>query len=690
MNPSMSSSGRSPWHQGELEIQGSVGVVDKMDDIGRRFIRDHLIEQHRAFYPQLPFLVVGSVDGRGDPWASIICGRPGFSSARDEHTFTVAAPLDASDPASAGFVQDEAVGILGIELHTRRRNRLNGRIERVNGSGFDLHVVQSYGNCPRYIQLRDFSFVRDPTLPFSGQVELLDRLDERATNMIRASDTLFVASYAEVEAQRQVDVSHRGGRPGFVRVAEDGLLTIPDFAGNLFFNTLGNILLNGRAGLTFADYVTGDILQLSGTAEVVLQSPEIEAFQGAERLWTFRPERIVRRCDALALRWSDQPEGESPYSIMTGDWAQAEERLKAKALATAWRSFRIERIVEENSHVRSFYLSPSDGAGLIPHRAGQHLPIRVRLPDAADQVIRNYTLSVAPSDNAYRISVKKEGAVSSYLHQLQEGSVIEARAPAGLFTIDPLEPRPVVLLAAGVGITPMIAMLRHIVYEGRRKQRMRRTWIFYSARSVSDQGFSRELSELVEASNGAIRLVRTLSNPEGAVTGVDFDEAGRITIDLLKKVLPFDSFDFYLCGPPAFMQDIYSGLRTLRIPDESIFAETFGPASIARMADTEKQAEPLAPVSTRSVHVIFTRSSKEARWTPGSGTLLEFAEERGLSPAFSCRSGTCGTCAIKLDKGSVTYTSTPTAPIEDGEVLICCAYPADEITHGPGALQLSL
>ena len=133
--------------------------------------------------------------------------------------------------------------------------------------------------------------------------------------MIAAADAFFVATYADREDRRQVDVSHRGGKAGFVRIAEDGTLTIPDFNGNLFFSTLGNILLNGKAGLVFIDYASGDMLQMTGDAEVILDSPEIAAFQGAERLWTFRPRRIVRRPGALALRWSFREDGWSPNSF---------------------------------------------------------------------------------------------------------------------------------------------------------------------------------------------------------------------------------------------------------------------------------------------------------------------------------------------------------------------------------------
>jgi uncharacterized protein len=249
-------------------------------------------------------------------------GSPGFLQAPDDRHLHLDISRDFSDPAEAGMEAGDAMGLLGIDLRTRRRNRLNGTVARAGAAGFDLVVAQSFGNCPKYIQSRDFSFERDPATVNIAAPQHLDALDDRARAMIAEADTFFVASYVNTaDTGRQVDVSHRGGRAGFVRVGADGVLTIPDFAGNLFFNTLGNFLVNPEAGLVFADFETGDLLQLSGDAEVILDSPEIAAFQGAERLWRFTPRRIVYRADALPLRWNFTPEsGWSPFSLMTGSW----------------------------------------------------------------------------------------------------------------------------------------------------------------------------------------------------------------------------------------------------------------------------------------------------------------------------------------------------------------------------------
>ena len=311
----------SPWHAGEIAMQRSAGVADKLAGLGHLVLRDHLVDQHRQFYPQLPFIVAGAVDWSDDAWASILSGAPGFLHSPDPYRLSIDATLDPGDPADQGMDDGDAIGLLGIELNTRRRNRLNGLVRRHDSQSFDVIVQQSFGNCPQYIQLRDFHFIRDPAIPTAEAPRWLDGLDERARTMIREADTFFVASYIDrQDGRREVDVSHRGGRPGFVRVGEDGVLTIPDFSGNRFFNTLGNLLANPKAGLLFVDFQTGDLLQLSGDAEVVLDSPEIGAFQGAERLWRLTPRRILHRPDALPLRWTFQQDGWSPQSLRTGSW----------------------------------------------------------------------------------------------------------------------------------------------------------------------------------------------------------------------------------------------------------------------------------------------------------------------------------------------------------------------------------
>ena len=676
----------SPWHQGEIEVQESAGVVEQMAPIGRRAIRDHLIEQHRAFYPQLPFIVAGAVDPAGDVWATLISGRPGFLHAPDPLRLDVSARREPSDPADAGLGDGQSVGLLGIELHTRRRNRLNGTIRRHGADGFAVEVRESFGNCPQYIRLRNLAFVRGPAEPSTADPEELQALDDAARVMIASAETLFIASFVDTaDGERQVDVSHRGGRPGFVRVDADGTLTIPDFAGNNFFNTLGNIRTNPKAGLVFVDFAGGDLLQLTGGAEVVLDDPDIAAFQGAERLLRIRPRRIVWRPGALPLRWTSDEDGASPNTALTGDWSEAAQRLVAKASATAWRSMRVVRIVEENAAIRSLHLEPADDGALLPHRAGQHLPVRFTLPGSAAPVRRAYTISAAPSDRVFRISVRAQGAASRRLHELQAGDEIEALAPAGSFTIDAGEGRTAVLLAAGIGVAPMMAMLRRLGFEGLRPRRPRPTVLFYGARSRAERAFDDELSQLVEAGRGAIRLVRLLTDVSGAERGRDYEIEGRLALAVLKAHLALDDYDFYLCGPGGFVQDLHDGLRSLSIPGERIHAEVFGPSSLKHHT-APSDGRP-AQGSKGPVTVVFAPSGREARWTPSSGTLLELAESSGLSPPFSCRLGTCGTCRAQVISGRVAHQPRASAPIGDSEALLCSSMPG---AVGGGRLELRL
>lgn len=664
---------RSPWHAGEQQLQAHVGVAERMEAFGRKVIRTWMPDQHREFYQQLPFMLYGSVDPDGRPWASVLEGASGFAHSPDPEHLQFSALPAADDPAQ--LRNGEPIGLLGIELHTRRRNRLNGHVGDLHDHGFNLSVDQAFGNCPQYIQLRQFQRVALSD-PQTRPAQHLDTLDDAAISLIESADTFFVASYVDADGQRAVDVSHRGGQAGFVRV-EGNRLTIPDFAGNLHFNTLGNLLLNPKAGLLFIDFSTGDLLQLSGRTEIILEGPQIEAFQGAERLWTFEVEKLVRRPAALALRW--RFDGMSPTSLLTGNWAEADARLQAQALGNQWRPLRVAKIEMESRHIRSIYLEPDDGAGLPVFLAGQHLPLRFTLDGEVH--IRTYSLSSAPSDGFYRISVKRDGRVSNHLHeQIQVGDVLEARAPQGHFTVAPLERRPLVLLAAGVGITPILSMLREVVYQGLRTRRIRPTWLLQSSRSLADQPFRKELDRLLESAGDAVRVLRLLSQPEAdAHEGEDFDLHGRIDDAVLRNLLEvedYDQIDFVLCGPSAFTQGLYDTLRELDVRDAQIHAETFGPSTLKRQADPDAVVIEQPPAATTSVPVVFERSAKEARWQPDGGSLLELAESRGLRPEFSCRGGSCGTCKTRLVSGAVNYPQVPAEIPEAGHVLICCAVPA--------------
>ena len=320
----MSSSGwsrtESPFHPGELAIQARLGIQDRMDRQGRRLIREYLTEQHQQFFAQLAYIIVGTVDESGSPWASILVGQPGFLSTPSDRFLKITSQILPGDPLAKNLKVGIDIGLLGIELQSRRRNRLNGVVSVVNGNSFEVRVGQSFGNCPQYIQARMFEFV-EPQVDVSPQIEKISYFEESVKNLIAGADTFFITTaYQDKSAgiAQGVDVSHRGGKPGFVRIDDKQTLTIPDFSGNYHFNTLGNLELNPRTGLLFIDFERGDLLYLTGIAEVIWSGAEISTYAGAERLIRFHLAQGYLVKASLNLRWSS-PQF-SPFLAGTGSW----------------------------------------------------------------------------------------------------------------------------------------------------------------------------------------------------------------------------------------------------------------------------------------------------------------------------------------------------------------------------------
>lgn len=302
-----------PFHPGELAAQEQAGVASRGAGI-----RNFMPDQHRIFFGQLPWLFAGVLDRDGWPLATALAAAPGFVTSPSPTALSVAALPSSADPAFESFRPDSPIGLLGLECETRRRNRANGRIESLDADGFTVSVAQSFGNCAKYVQVRDR--LRDGDEP-EATPDSLSGLDSAARALITQADTLFIASAAALETETGgVDISHRGGRPGFIRIEGD-TLTIPDFAGNNYFNTFGNLLQEPRAGLIFVDFETGSVLQLQGKAEIVWRGPELAQLDGAQRLWRFHVERGWRRAHALPLRWS-APEF-APTTLQTGLWPVA-------------------------------------------------------------------------------------------------------------------------------------------------------------------------------------------------------------------------------------------------------------------------------------------------------------------------------------------------------------------------------
>ena len=292
------------FHPGELAIQHRAGFGNAVVPIGQRFIRDTMPEQHQRFFAQLPFVLLGALDVRGHPRAGLLAGAPGFLRVPDERHLDVHDYVVAGEGISEALVPGAQVGMLGIEAHTRRRNRLNGTIVGAEGGTLSLAVAQSFGNCPKYIQPRHAEW--QPAAASGAHVTR--GWDAAAGRMVAGADTFFIVTAhpdaaRPAEASHGVDISHRGGETGFVRI--DGqTLSVADYPGNRFFNTIGNLELNPLAGLMFIDHVSGELLQLAVRAHVEWLPPPDTAPTRPGRTLHFEVLEAERTTGGLPLRWS--------------------------------------------------------------------------------------------------------------------------------------------------------------------------------------------------------------------------------------------------------------------------------------------------------------------------------------------------------------------------------------------------
>lgn len=535
----------TPFHSGELAAQERAGVGGIAARVAP-FIRDHMPDQHRAFYQAQPFLVAASSDTQGRVWATIIEGEDGFIASPDSRTLTLATRIDPQDPLSEVILAGTDIGVVGIELATRRRNRFSGRT-RPTKDGFVIDIRQTFGNCPKYINEREW-WRADPTMTPEATVSA--QLTTEQTTRIGEADTLFIGS-GRKSPQGAVsdgyDASHRGGEPAFVRVISPTRLRIPDYTGNNFFNTIGNLLEDPRIGLLFVDFATGGLLHITGRATIDW-TPEEVRDPNILRMIDVEIDAVIDRPSALALRWSAKP--------------------------AALTSLTVTDKVVEADGITSFYLASATDQNLPSFQAGQHLPVALDIPGHNSKVRRTYSLSGSVAERCYRITVKREveGVGSRFLHdRVQIGDVIEAKVPAGDFLI-PEDDKPLVLISAGVGLTPMLAMLHQASIEGK----SRRVWYVHGTRNGRTYAFGREVDRLIAKNPNASRQVFFSAPDSTDQVGTDFDVSGRIaTADLLSLNAGPDA-RYMLCGPLDFMTGLKSGLEAAGVPGNQIRFETFG------------------------------------------------------------------------------------------------------------------
>lgn len=361
-----------------------------------------------------------------------------------------------------------------------------------------------------------------------------------------------------------------------------------------------------------------------------------------------------------------------------------QSRIAKEEMAQTWnglRKFVVAKKVDEGGGITSFYLSPHDRKSIPGFYPGQYLTFEVSIPGHDKKAVRCYSLSDAPGKEHYRVSIKKilpvasdaqskPGLVSSYFHDsVKEGDILDVKAPGGHFYLDSSKQTPIVLIGGGVGITPVLSMLNHVVENRSRLE----TWFFLGVRNGKEHVFKNHLQEIARA-NDRVHLNVCYSKPNSTdVLGKDYDHQGHVSVELFKKILPSNNYEFYICGPGTMMNTIFADLRDWGVPEKNIHFEAFGAASVKAKAATSEAST--APKGAPASKVLFSKSKKELDWFENSGSLLELAEAHGVTLPFGCRAGNCGTCLVALKEGEVAYIKDPGCDVETGACLSCISKP---------------
>jgi ferredoxin-NADP reductase/MOSC domain-containing protein YiiM len=434
----------------------------------------------------------------------------------------------------------------------------------------------------------------------------------------------------------------------------------------------------------------------------VLQEGEVEAGDTITQVGS-GPERMsVSAIDALLYmpgHSRDQLERALRIPTLSVGWRQSFEALlaqeygggattgnaglnKAPSPPPAWRGFRplrVSRKLRESDNVTSLVLEPTDGEPIGASLPGQFVVLRLG-PPSAPALTRSYSLSGAPGAMSYRVSIKREvhGAAGAYVDdELKIGDIVPTSAARGSFTLRPGD-TPVVLLSAGIGVTPVLAMLHALATEASTRE----IWWLYGTRNGREHPFADETRGLLKALAHCHSHICYSSPDPGDRPNIDFDAAGRLNSGVLQELdLPRDS-DFYICGPSSFMSDLTAGLAALGVAPGRIHTEMFGagPSITPGIAAAPRRPPhvPAGPAGSGPL-VSFTRSGLNVRWEPTFHSLLELAEACDVPVRWACRTGVCHTCETGLVAGKINYRPDPVDAPADGNVLICCARPEGDI-----------
>jgi len=343
-----------------------------------------------------------------------------------------------------------------------------------------------------------------------------------------------------------------------------------------------------------------------------------------------------------------------------------------------YRKFRVIKKVRETESISSFYLVPNDDKPLPTFCPGQYLTFQLKMPEQAKPAVRCYSLSDSPRPDQFRVTIKRmmppkdnpdapPGLGSNFFHDsLNENSIVDVKTPGGHFFLDMKKNKPVVLLAGGVGITPVLSMLNAIVALGIKRE----TWFFLGVPNKKEHVMQEHL-ETVANENENVRLHVCYSRPgETDVEGQDYHHKERVSVKLLERLLPSNNYDYFICAPPVMIKELREDLAAWGVPKDKIHFEAFGSQTVKECNIQEVPA----------VDITFAKSGKTIPWDPKMNSLLDFAEANGITMDSGCRGGNCGSCLTAVTKGSVNYISEPGSEPEAGSCLACISVPKEELT----------
>ena len=359
-------------------------------------------------------------------------------------------------------------------------------------------------------------------------------------------------------------------------------------------------------------------------------------------------------------------------------------RHRRAECALPWNGFRkflVARKVFETDGVCSFYLSPHDGRALPDFFPGQYLTFQLSIPGQDKPLIRCYSLSDGPRPDGFRVTIKRvpspdnaapAGLASGFFHDgVNEGDILDVKAPSGTFFLDPTGSGGVVLIGGGIGITPVLAMLNTLSARGSTRE----IHFFYGVRSRAECVMKKHL-EAIAREHPNVHLHICASNPTpNEQPGVDYQHAARVSVDLFKAVLPSSNYDYYICGPGPMMQSVTEGLKEWGVPANKVHFETFGPSSVKKVAP----AAPIEGAAQAGFSIQFKKSGKTVQWTGEQSNLLDLAEAKGIDIAYGCRAGSCGTCRVAIFSGDVGYSEKSDYETEPGTRLTCIGVPKSDL-----------